>query len=94
MPSRSEGFGLALIEAVQQKVPVICSDISVFKELFTNDEVTFFRSGSLPSLTNALEDEVESGKLKCESAYNRYNDNYRSAIMAKKYSDLYQSVYQ
>jgi glycosyltransferase involved in cell wall biosynthesis len=92
MPSRSEGFGLALIEAVQQRVPVICSDIVVFKELFSEDEVTFYKSGDLTSLTDALNKVKDSGQLKLDSAYARYMNNYTSVLMAKNYYDLYRSA--
>ncbi len=33
MPSRAEGFGLPLIEALQLGVPVIASDLPVFREI-------------------------------------------------------------
>lgn len=90
MPSRSEGFGRALIEAVQQKVPVICSDLSVFKELFNSDEVTFFKLEELNSLTEALKVAMETGDTKAELAYSRYQNNYTDRIMAKHYLELYQ----
>ena len=76
MPSRSEGFGLALIEAVQQKIPVICSDIDVFKELFTDDEVTFFKLEDHGSLSEAVKTAIETGLKKTENAYERYPKNY------------------
>ena len=92
MPSRSEGFGLALVEAVQQKVPVICSDIEVFKELFNEEEVTFFKLDDINSLSDALKESVEKGKMKAEMAYKKCINNYTAAIMAKSYYDLYQSA--
>jgi L-malate glycosyltransferase len=92
MASRSEGFGLSLIEAVQQKVPVICSDLDVFKELFTGDEVTFFKTGDLASMTTALECGNGNGKIKSERAYRRYFRNYTASLMAKNYSDLYRTA--
>jgi glycosyltransferase involved in cell wall biosynthesis len=92
MPSRSEGFGRTLIEAVQQKVPVICSDIEVFKELFNNDEVIFFKLGKLNSLTEALKVAKETGSTKVELAYSRYQNNYTDRIMAKRYYDLFLSA--
>src|SRR5665647_3488542 len=76
MPSRSEGFGLALIEAIQQKIPVICSDVAVFRELFHEDEVTFFKSEDLPSLVSALSTAEETGKSKTDLAFTRYLNNY------------------
>ncbi len=92
MPSRSEGFGLALIEAVQQKIPVICSDIEVFKELFNRDEVTFIKLDDKTSFASSLRTAMESGKAKVEMAYSRYLNNYTDNLMAKHYYKLYYSV--
>jgi len=92
MPSSSEGFGLALIEAVQQKVSVICSDIDVFRELFTDDEVTFFRLEDMDSLSESVKTVFESGCKKAETAYERFRKNYTASTMAFHYNILYKSV--
>jgi L-malate glycosyltransferase len=92
VPSKSEGFGLVLIEAVQQKVPVICSDLEIFKELFNRDEVIFFKLDNTASLASALKTAVETGKAKAELAYIRYKNEYSDRDMAKKYFNLYLSV--
>jgi glycosyltransferase involved in cell wall biosynthesis len=93
VPSRSEGFGLALIEAVEQRVPVICSDIEVFKELFNDSEVTFFHLEDLVSLSGALKDSVEYGREKADRAYARYKSKYTVAKMAECCYELYQAGY-
>jgi len=41
-PSIDEGFGIPLIEAMRARVPVICSDIEIFKEI-GNDSVIYFK---------------------------------------------------
>jgi L-malate glycosyltransferase len=92
VPSRSEGFGLTLIEAVQQKVPVICSDLEVFKELFSSDEVTFFKLEDHGSLIEALKVAIETGKIKAELAFVRYLNNYTDKLMAGRYYQLYKDV--
>lgn len=92
MSSRSEGFGLALIEAVQQKVPVICSDIDVFKELFNKEQVTFFKLDSPSSLSDALKTSMETGKKKVDSAYKSYLNNYTAGKMANQYNEFYKSL--
>jgi L-malate glycosyltransferase len=92
MPSRSEGFGLVLIEAVQQRVPVICSDIDVFRELFTGDEVTFFKLEDLDSLSESVRTAIETGFKKTETAYERFRNNYTALTMSKHYYKLYQSA--
>jgi L-malate glycosyltransferase len=92
--SISEGFGLVLIEAVQQKVPVICSDIPVFNELFNNEEVTFFKLNDLKSLAEALKSVMENGNKKTDLAYARYLNNYTALSMARSYYELYKSEQQ
>ncbi|WP_162426913.1 glycosyltransferase family 4 protein [Pontibacter pudoricolor] len=44
MPSRSEGFPLALIEAAAFGLPTICSDLPAFKEIFSERDVAFLNS--------------------------------------------------
>jgi glycosyltransferase involved in cell wall biosynthesis len=92
MPSRSEGFGLALVEAVQQKVPVVCSDLQVFKELFNDDEVTFFKLGDQKSLSEALKSAIATGQKKAGKAYISYLHNFTAKTMAQKYYELYKSA--
>jgi L-malate glycosyltransferase len=92
MSSRSEGFGRALIEAVQEKIPVICSDIKVFQELFNANEVTFFRTDDINSLSQALKQSAITGNEKVELAYARYLEQYTDKQMAKHYYDLYKSA--
>jgi L-malate glycosyltransferase len=89
MPSRSEGFGLALIEAVQQKVPVVCSDLPVFNELLNSDEATFFKLEDIYSLTQALRTSIKLGTTKAELAYNKYIAKFTNQLMALKYFELY-----
>ena len=92
VPSRSEGFCLTLVEAVQQKVPVVCSDIPVFRELFNNEEVTFFNLDNANSLAIALQTAKRIGKSKIDLAYNKYRNRYTSRMMTQKYLELYQSA--
>lgn len=92
VPSRSEGFCITLVEAVQQKVPVICSDLDVFRELFDSDEVTFFRIDEKISLSEALKVSIETGNDKIELAYARYLSKYTDQLMTKRYYELYMSA--
>lgn len=92
VPSRSEGFCLSLMEAVQQKVPVVCSDIPVFRELFNNEEVTFFNLDSIKSLSTALKTAKRTGKSKIDLAHHEYINLYTSRLMTQKYMELYQSA--
>ena len=52
-PSIDEGFGIPLIESMRAKVPVICSDIEIFKEI-GNDSVIYFKKQDYNDLYNKL----------------------------------------
>lgn len=53
-PSMYEGFGLPPLEALYLGTPVIISDIPVYKEVYSQLPVTYFRAGDSDSLAAAL----------------------------------------
>lgn len=52
-PSIAEGFGIPLIEAAHHGLPVLCSDIPVFREI-AGDYATYFPPASPQGLAEAL----------------------------------------
>ncbi len=52
-PSIDEGFGIPLIEAMRAQIPVICSDIEIFKEI-GNNSVIYFKKQDYNDLYNQL----------------------------------------
>jgi glycosyltransferase involved in cell wall biosynthesis len=54
-PSEGEGFGLPLIEAAQNGLPIIASDIPVFKEV-AGDHATYFKGKTPEALAQAVRD--------------------------------------
>jgi len=52
-PSIDEGFGIPLIEAMRAHVPVICSDIKIFKEI-GGDSVVYFKKQDYNDLYKQL----------------------------------------
>jgi glycosyltransferase involved in cell wall biosynthesis len=91
MPSRSEGFGLVVIEAAAQKIPVVCSDLPVYRELFT-DEVVRFQLDDADSLISAIQYADENRSVLREKLYARYTTTFTDRIMAQKYLNLYRQV--
>jgi glycosyltransferase involved in cell wall biosynthesis len=49
-PSFYEGFGIPPLEAMYLGTPVIISDIPVYKEVYKDLPVTFFRTGDVQDL--------------------------------------------
>ncbi len=80
-PSIDEGFGIPLIEAMKFGIPVICSDIEIFKEI-GKDSVFYFKVGDENDLFEKLrtllnneelrQDLINSGKQNIKR-FNRKN---------------------
>lgn len=94
LSSYIEGFPLALLEAGIYGMATMCSSITVFRELFTEKEVSYFEldnvSSFLTSVQYAVSHKNELGfnlKQKCESQFSVQN-------MANKYLTLYQEAYK
>ena len=93
MPSRSEGFGLSLIEAAQFKLPTLCSDIPTFREMFSSNEVAFFELENLDSLEDSLKYLLEHKNKISEKFYAKYATKYTDFHLMQRYEQLYLKLY-
>lgn len=91
MPSRSEGFPLALLEAALYKVPIVCSDIPVFKEICMLKDVSFFRLEDIDSLASAIL-YATSNKQMAEIMYQHYINEYSPIKLYNGYMQIYRST--
>jgi len=89
MPSRSEGLSLAMLEAVALKVPVVCSSIPVFQEVFSSNEVCFFDLDKIEKLQSACQTALKYKANLIDHAFKRYNENYTVERMGTEYFKLY-----
>lgn len=91
-PSLFEGFSLSLIEAAVCKIPVICSDIDTFRELYDDDEVAFFQLYKTDSIVEAVRKLETNGCLFSEKLHKKYLNNFTGAKMGENYMKLYRSL--
>lgn len=91
IPSRTEGFGIALIEAVLSNTKVICSDIPVFREMFSDSEVSFFKLDDNEDMKINI-NQIQSGVDKRIPAIKRAEEVFSVDAMTKRYTALYQSA--
>lgn len=89
MPSRSEGFGLAMVEAAITRTPIICSNIDVFREIFNEDQVAFFSIDNIDSLSKAIDKVMINKEILSHNAYERASSQFTIDNMAKDYLNLY-----
>lgn len=89
MPSRSEGFGLALVEAALTKAAIVCSDIDVFMEIFDDKQATFFKLEDIDSLNLAVTEALITKGTKGINACNRASEFFSGKIMGDNYLEFY-----
>lgn len=94
MPSYSEGFGLAVVEAALSRKAIVCSNIPSFNELFGSDDVSFFELKDIESLSNAIQYAYKNRKIIGERAFVRASATFTEEIMADNHSNYYQSLIQ
>lgn len=92
MPSYSEGFGLAMVEAALAIRSIVCSDIPSFRELFNELEVNFFQLDNLASLRHAIISAYENKRHYGLNAYMKANKQFTSEVMGKKHLEYYSKM--
>jgi glycosyltransferase involved in cell wall biosynthesis len=87
MPSYSEGLPMALIEAVANRVPCLCSDINTFKELFDDSQIITFKVGeSADYAKNLLQLQMPGFRDQLvKNAEIKYRKAYTGEVMGNRY---------
>lgn len=94
-PSRYEGFGLTVAEAVTAKVPVLVSDIEGPMEIIDNGRLgAHFHVNDAEDLAKQIKTFMENGRneSQIEEAYQYVVDHYDVAVTAKKYLEVYKRI--
>ena len=94
MPSRFEGFPLALTEAVAYKVACICSDIPIFKELYSDQMIFRFKLDDIDDLEKKITilKDFNKRKINAQNAFEYYSKEYTSVAMAYRYIIAYEEA--
>ena len=94
-PSRMEGMSNMLLEAAAIGCPVICSDIKANTSIFSEDEMTFFKSGDYKELGQKILTCLESYQIlkdKAEKARQRVETEYSWEQVSQQYRELYDAL--
>lgn len=94
-PSREEGFGLTIAEAMAAKVPVLVSDIPAPLEVINGGRLGMhFHVNNAEDLANKLMSFVEGEKnqKQVEEAYEYVITHYDVSVTAEKYLEVYKSL--
>ena len=91
MPSSSESFGLSLFEAIIAKLPIICRDLPVYRELLENDNICFF-DGTVSDFVKVVNSMDTCNEELISSLYNMVSQNYDMSVVASKYRACYRDL--
>lgn len=95
-PSRFEGFGLTVAEAIAAKVTVLVSNIQGPMEIIDDGKYgIIFKSEDEEDCALKLKEFMAQGKDKSqiESAYMHIVEKYDVSITIKKYLEVYRSLF-
>jgi len=92
MTSYSEGFGLAMLEGMSQSLPVVCSNLPLYKGYFDDTNVALFEPKDIDSLSKAIYKVNENINYYKESSYKLFEEKFSLDIMGDKHIELYKKV--
>lgn len=95
LPSRFEGFGLAILEAMAAGVPVVASNIEGPAEIIEdNINGLLFEKENYMELSEKIEYLLQNKKIRDKLSENAYNyvNRYDISFMCEKYSELYKKL--
>ena len=90
--SYSEGFGLAMLEALSVKIPLICSDLEIYNEYFTSKDVGLFEVDNIPSLVEQINRVNKSYSDFSRSSYKLYKSFFDIEKMASEHIIFYKEL--
>lgn len=96
MPSRVEGFSVALIEALMTRLPVILSDIPSFQETVNNgDDGLLFPLGDVTALAERLEQLLANQPLRARlgtAGRSKAIKHFSRSVMINDWQELYKEL--
>jgi glycosyltransferase involved in cell wall biosynthesis len=92
MPSRSEGFSLATLEAFYFNLPVVSTRLPYYEEFFNDDEICFFELDNLNSLVEATRKAIENKDKIISSANKVFESNFTLDSLRIRHLELYKTI--
>ncbi|MFT6985483.1 MAG: glycosyltransferase involved in cell wall biosynthesis [Psychromonas sp.] len=89
MCSYSEGFGLAMLEALSQSLPLVCSNLPIYKEYFVPEDVKLFEPDNIQQLSKAIQEIMHNPDYYQEKSYGLYLKYFSLHSMCEKHLALY-----
>ncbi|NHB70200.1 glycosyltransferase family 4 protein [Perlabentimonas gracilis] len=91
-PSSLEAMSMMLLEGASVQTPIICSDIIENKDIFSDDEVLFFKVDDYNDLASKITfalNNLDQMNMKAENAYKKLILEYNWEKISLKYAEIY-----
>lgn len=92
MPSYSEGFPLALLEAASYSKATVCSNIPIFQEILTSEETSFFELDNKDSLIAALHRTIQNRESLANNIHKKFHETYSPECFVTRHLEIYQQL--
>lgn len=92
MPSYSEGFPLAMLEAACFSTAVVCSDLPIFREVFNDDEIVVHTLDDTDSLVRAIRKAIASKAAFGNAIHKTYMECYSPECFYKRHIEIYEGL--
>lgn len=92
MSSNSEGFGLAMLEAMSIGMPIVCSDLEIYKDYFNSNDISLFEFGNQADFDRAVNDVLQNKEHFIDGALRLFEEKFSLHSMAKSHIDFYKQL--
>jgi glycosyltransferase involved in cell wall biosynthesis len=92
MVSRSEGYCLAMLEAMACELPVVCTRLPIYADLIPEDACGFFDLDDIPSLVLAVKKVLADVPAYQAASTRLYKESFMLSAMASKHVAYYRSL--
>lgn len=94
-PSTYEAMSMMLLEVAALQTPILCSDIIENTDIFDQNEMLFFRSGSDTDLADKLTWALahpEDMQTRANKAWRSLMDKHQWSIIARQYAGIFENI--
>ncbi len=92
MPSYSEGFPLALLEAASYSKATVCSNIPIFQEILTSEETSFFELDNKDSLIAAVHRAIQNRESFASNIHKKFHKAYSPECFVNRHLEIYKQL--
>ena len=92
MPSHSEGFPLAMLEAAAYGKAIVSSDIPVFKEIFNNEEIMICKENDINSYIEGINKLIPDIEKYGKKAKSHFESCYSPEVFYQAHINVYSEL--